>query len=43
MLYIAQKLMRQRAADSCLNKINSSLQYVPFAECNPGTAEPFSA
>lgn len=42
MLHIAQKLMRQRVVDSCLNKINTSLQYVPFAECNPGTAEPFS-
>lgn len=42
MLHIAQKLMRQRVVDSCLNKINPSLQYVPFAECNPGTAEPFS-
>lgn len=43
MLQIAQKLMRQRVVDSCLNKINISLQYVPFAECNPGTAEPFSS
>lgn len=42
MLYPALHIMCQHAADSCLKQINLALQYVPFAECNPGTAEPFN-